>query len=1138
VGLTHVTATDRLERRMRRDVVRVGVGDVVLLVTSLVAAAAITLAYAGRTRAAAWSIAHDGVPAAIVNLSTVRSAGELEPIVMRALESVPDSTFAARALFQFLAPPDGRVRPPNVGSLTRISVPVDAILRNPRLVVYGERVRTARARAAASGQPPPATIPLFTSADLTTLKPLLSVRTREAYARTVLWCGLVYLAGFQIVSLFWRRAGIAGDRLLLSAVHLLTAIGFAVLLSRSDPLRDTLLVVRFTLGIVTGLVALAIASSIDFRKKVFGELSYVPLAIAGVLCILLIVFGTGPGSSGAKVNLGPAQPIEAIRLLLALFLAGYFASRWELLRNIRSRTFRLITLPSFLNVPRLVYVLPVVTGVAVSLGFFFLQKDLGPALFLSFVFLSMYAVARRKVVLAIGGLALLVAGFYAGYRLHISDTLADRVRIWQSPWDNVARGGDQVAHAYWALAAGAGPGTGLGLGDTRYVPAGHTDLALAAVGEELGAAGLLIVAALYGFVVWRGFRIARNAPGDYAVFLALAVTLTLIVPVLVMAAGILGVIPLTGVVTPFLSYGGSAMAANLAAVGILAAISRSRSPAADTEPFRAPLRTLGVLLTASAIALLAIVINVQLAQRDNYLVRPQLTLQADGGRRYVYNPRVLDVVRQIPRGTISDRDGLPLASSDAASIRKASDAYKHLGVAIDDVCPDRDERCYPLGGIGFHILGDARNRLNWSATNSSYVERDADDRLRGFDDRATTVKTIGAHGEPILAVRRDYHDVISLVRHRYEPSHPEVTAILSRPRDVRLSIDASLQLRVAAILSRYARASATGNAAAVVLDADTGEILAAVSHPWPDSDATVGRVAVGRGFSPGNAPTLKGRPARADAAGEIEEELLDRARYGLYPPGSTFKMVTAAAALEADPGLATTQFVCSRLPDGRVGARVPGLGRPIRDDVLDTHPHGVLDMREALVVSCNAYFAQLALRLGRDRLIDAGTRAGVSVAVPRENERDALAHAGFGQGQVLVTPLKMARIAAALGTDGLLRGPMIEPGDAEHPSTGARFVTAQSAHLLADTLRDVVLRGTGRPLRTHAARIAGKTGTAQVAGSPSHAWFVGFAPYGSATKRIAFAVILENAGYGGANAAAAAGDIVSAAASRGFVGER
>ena len=130
------------------------------------------------------------------------------------------------------------------------------------------------------------------------------------------------------------------------------------------------------------------------------------------------------------MNLGPVQPIEAIRLLLILFLAGYFASRWELLRDVRSGQFRGVALPAALNLPRVEYVLPVLIGVGVALGFFFIQKDLGPALFLSFIFLSMYAVARRAVVLSIVGLALLVAGFYTGYRLEVSDTLADRVRIW------------------------------------------------------------------------------------------------------------------------------------------------------------------------------------------------------------------------------------------------------------------------------------------------------------------------------------------------------------------------------------------------------------------------------------------------------------------------------------------------------------------------------------------------------------------------------------------------------------------------------------------------------------------------------------------------------------------------------------
>ena len=98
--------------------------------------------------------------------------------------------------------------------------------------------------------------------------------------------------------------------------------------------------------------------------------------------------------------------------------------------------------------------LPVLVGVAAALAFFFLQKDLGPALFLSCVFLAMYAVARGRIPMAAAGLALLIAGFYLGYRLNVSDTLAARVQMWQSPWDNAVRGGDQVAQSLWALSTG------------------------------------------------------------------------------------------------------------------------------------------------------------------------------------------------------------------------------------------------------------------------------------------------------------------------------------------------------------------------------------------------------------------------------------------------------------------------------------------------------------------------------------------------------------------------------------------------------------------------------------------------------------------------------------------------------------
>src|SRR5262249_28291525 len=145
-----------------------------------------------------------------------------------------------------------------------------------------------------------------------------------------------------------------------------------------------------------------------------------------------------------------------------------------------------------------------------------------------------------------------------------------------------------------------------------------------------------------------------------------------------------------------------------------------------------------------------------------------------------------------------------------------------------------------------------------------------------------------------------------------------------------------------------------------------------------------------------------------------------------------------------------------------------------------------------------------------------------------------LPQVGYGQGDVVVTPLKMARAAAAVASNGILHDARCEQDDAA-AAAGDAFLNAGDAHLLGGYMRDVVLTGTGRVLRNHPGRIAGKTGTAQLDRRPSHGWFVGFAPFGPATSRIAFAVVIENAGYGGGSAAPAAGEIVTAAMHAGLV---
>jgi cell division protein FtsW (lipid II flippase) len=1085
-----------------------------LWATSCVALFAITLAYAGRLRVFDASEAQRP-DVRIVNLNTVSDATEIEPAMAAIFANAADRRIAARELFRFVDADRnvGRAQS-NVGAITRATVRLDAIGREQGLEVLARRAQTAR-EAARTSDNRPETMPLVTASDLVAVKPFFVVRTRGAFRNRLLGFVGLYLLGFQLIPLVWRRRGIRGDRVLLAAAHLLTAIGFAVLVSRVDPLRDNLLFVRYAEGVLVGLLLVMALSLVDFSTAMFLELSYLPLIAALSLSVLLILFGTGPGRSSAKVNLGPVQPIEAIRLLLALFLAGFFARRWELLRDLRGSTIGTLKVPAWLNVPRVEYVLPVLAAVAMALGFFFLQKDLGPALLLSCVFLAVYAVARGRIGLAAAGFVLLAAGFYAGYRLNVSHTLVERVRMWQSPWDNAVAGGDQVAQAIWAIATGGPFGTGLGLGDVRYLPAGHTDLVLAGVGEELGAAGLLVVAFAYGIVAWRGVRVSRSASNDYGFFLATALTLFLIVPVLVMAAGVMGITPLTGVVTPFLSYGGSAMAANCAALGMLCSIHADRRPAADLAPFHAPMRWLVTALAASGAALVAVLMNIQVVHGGEYAVKPHLGVQADGGRRYAYNPRILDLVRQLPRGTVYDRRGLPLATADPRVIDAARQGYQRLGVSLERTCPTPSERCYPLGGRAFHLLGDERTRVNWSAPNTSYVERDLENRLRGFDDRPATTQTSDTSGRAMWTIRRDYRDLVPLLRHRYEPGHPAVAALHRQAHDVRLTIDAGFQLRVASIVASYAGKSG-GRAAAIVLDPDTGELLASASYPWPDA----------------------GTPeSEADNREAAADSLLDRARYGLYPPGSTFKLVTAAAALRrgVDPG--TTTFACARLPDGRVGARIQGWNRPIRDDVLDTHPHGTINMHEGLVHSCNAYFAQLAATLGPEPLIGTAARLGISLTpskISAQRVRDTLPQIGYGQGDVVATPMRMARVAAAIASDGVLRETHQEPANGR-PAEPDRFLDRNAARLLASYMRDVVLSGTGRSLRGHPWRIAGKTGTAELADRASHAWFVGFAPYGAATKRIAFAIIIENAGYGGASAAPVAGEIVTAAAQSGLV---
>jgi len=914
---------------------------------------------------------------------------------------------------------------------------------------------------------------------LSKLKPLLIVRSPRQFQREfLLWAGLDF-AGFYPVALAWRLTRFRGDRTFLPALHLLTGMGLALMLSLRDPLRDTLEFHKFALGVFLGCLLLILPALKPFHYQRLSDWCYTPLYLALGLFGLLLVFGKGPAGNDAKVNLGPFQPVELIKILLVLFLAGYFTRNWERLRDLREKRI-LPKLFQRIGLPRVEHVVPVMVATAAALVLFFVLKDMGPALVTFFVFLAMFGAARGRPGLVVAGLVLMVASVAVGYRMGQPHTVVQRIDMWLSPWDNEVHGGDQLAHALWAFSTGGPWGSGPGWGDPEMIPAGNTDLVLPAIGEEWGFVGVATVLLLAAFLVARGLRVAQRAETDFGFFLALGLSSLIAFEMLLISSGVLGVLPLSGVVSPFLSSGNTAMLANFLIFALLISIS-----AEGQTGHRLNTRPLRWVLAAATVVLLAAAARYQVVKDADYLARDAHAFEQDGVKRPQHNPRMNSLAREIPRGSIYDRNGIPLATGDWSEMERHAADYQALGISLEQACSRFDNRHYPFGAATAHLIGDLRTGENFHASNASLVEHDSNRKLQGYE----------------------YAELASQVRYRHQPGNRSIARILARDRNVHLTVDIRLQLRARDILDRHLQDAGAPRGSVVVLDAATGDVLAMVSAPAPDPRAV-----------------------------HTPDELLDRARYGEYPPGSTFKLVTAIAALRLDPGLKHRTFLCRTLPDGRAGNTIAGWNRAIKDDIGD-RAHGTLDMEQAIAVSCNAYFAQLGVHdVGSKALAETAAQFGISTGDPAELRRN-LPFASYGQGAVLVSPFKMARVAAAIAAAGKMpEGRWVADESNSRGDAPLDVLPAEQAQFLAGAMRRVVLEGTARHVMAGTpVSIAGKTGTAQLDEGMPHAWFTGFAPYDGDAPRLAFAVLVEHGGYGGRVAAPIAREVMEAARDLGLL---
>ncbi|MDQ4081856.1 MAG: FtsW/RodA/SpoVE family cell cycle protein [Actinomycetota bacterium] len=375
-----------------------------------------------------------------------------------------------------------------------------------------------------------------------------------------------FLALFVAAHVAVRIALPQADPYLLPIVGLLTAIGLTMIY-RIEPERAFRQGVWVVVGV--GVFAAAVLFLRDHRA--LDALKYTLGFAAIALLALPAVPGLGATINGATlwVQLGPItfQPGELAKVLLVVFLAGYLRDNREML----SLGYGRLGVPS----PKHFGPLLLIWGGAMLV--LFQTNDLGGGLLLFSIFLAMlYAATGRWVYVAVG-LALFALGAWGMYQ--IVPHVADRISIWLDPWEDPYRDGYQLVQSIYAIAAGGLFGVGLGRGvlvtpggDT-YIPYLETDFIYSAIAQELGLAGGAALILLYLLFVYRGFRLALQADDGFSKLLAAGLTSTLAIQAFIIVGGVTGLIPLTGITLPFVSYGGSSIVANFLLLALLLTVS-------------------------------------------------------------------------------------------------------------------------------------------------------------------------------------------------------------------------------------------------------------------------------------------------------------------------------------------------------------------------------------------------------------------------------------------------------------------------------------------------------------------------------------------------------------------------------------
>jgi cell division protein FtsW (lipid II flippase) len=406
--------------------------------------------------------------------------------------------------------------------------------------------------------------------------------------------GLGLLAA--VAHLVVRKFAPYADPLLLPLATLLNGLGLVVIwrLDQSKLLQS----INVSGGKATNQliytamgIALFVAVLIFLKDhRTLQRYTYISMVAALVLLLLPLVPGLGLNVYGAKIWISVGgftiQPGEFAKIVLAVFFAGYLMVKRDALA-LASRRFMGLYLPRGRDLG------PILVVWAMSILILVFETDLGTSLLFFGMFVIMLYVATERTSWIVFGLlmsgagAVGVASFEPHVKMRVQSWL-DPMKEFQLSRQGVPGHSEQAMQALWAFGSGGTLGTGLGQGHSELIRfAANSDFILATFGEELGLAGIMAILLIYGLIAERGVRTALAARDPFGKLLAVGLSGGFALQVFVVAGGVMGLIPLTGMTMPFVAYGGSSVIANWTLIGLLIRISdtaRRPAPAPATNP--------------------------------------------------------------------------------------------------------------------------------------------------------------------------------------------------------------------------------------------------------------------------------------------------------------------------------------------------------------------------------------------------------------------------------------------------------------------------------------------------------------------------------------------------------------------------